>query len=208
MSDALEKDTRASTFSDNVVISTPTEERYQHFLQVLGMIQLSSACGGFLLRGGITIGDIVHDGEAVFGPALIRAYDLERLHAQYPRVILDPEAIADFGKLPAVVVEEKGSYFIDPFHAGFIEWLSSLQKADAVSDFIEAGIPAPTGLMRRMWDDNVLKAVLHILKQQIREPIEDKDWDKVAWLYDRIAGRLGVPPARSYPRARPRDLVE
>jgi hypothetical protein len=33
-----------------------------------------------------------------------------------------------------------------------------------------------------------------------KKPLADKDYDRFAWLYDRVAKRLGVPPASSYPR--------
>jgi hypothetical protein len=47
----------------------------------------------------------------------------------------------------------------------------------------------------------MLKGMLGALKREIRSPLPDKEWEKIAWLYDRIALRLGVPPAKSYPRA-------
>jgi hypothetical protein len=49
---------------------------------------------GYVVRGAITVGRIRADGQAVYGPGLIRAYDLEREMAKQPRVILDP-AVAD-----------------------------------------------------------------------------------------------------------------
>lgn len=43
-----------------------------------------------VLRGGITSGHIYFDGTTVFGPALVRAYELESKAALYPRVVVDP----------------------------------------------------------------------------------------------------------------------
>ena len=37
-------------------------------------------------RGGVAIGDIYHDDEAVFGPGLVRAYDIESNVAKFPRI--------------------------------------------------------------------------------------------------------------------------
>ncbi len=42
-----------------------------------------------LLRGAITYGKIVHNNQMIFGPALVRAYELESKKAVYPRVIID-----------------------------------------------------------------------------------------------------------------------
>lgn len=53
---------------------------------------LCSAVGdgvGWLVRGGITIGDFYIDDTIVWGPALLRAYELEDKLAIYPRIILD-----------------------------------------------------------------------------------------------------------------------
>ncbi|WP_133126815.1 hypothetical protein [Legionella nagasakiensis] len=44
---------------------------------------------GYIVRGGITCGDIVHRGNMVYGPALVDAYLLENQDAKNPRIILD-----------------------------------------------------------------------------------------------------------------------
>jgi hypothetical protein len=75
---------RFSAFSDNVVISCPPDEQTVfRLLTTLGSFMLGSAAGGFLVRGGITIGDIVHNEYVVFGPALNRAYELESTVANF-----------------------------------------------------------------------------------------------------------------------------
>ena len=52
---------------------------------------------GILIRGAVTIGKIFYNEEKniVYGPAMIRAYELERDIALYPRIIIDPK-IANF----------------------------------------------------------------------------------------------------------------
>src|SRR5882724_9145133 len=67
-----EVDVKVSTFSDNVVISFPPGKSVPYFLRSLACFQLMTANRGFLMRGGIAIGDLVHDSETVFGPGLIR----------------------------------------------------------------------------------------------------------------------------------------
>jgi hypothetical protein len=69
--------TRITTFSDNAVISEPAEGPNFHLLLFrLGYIQVIASWSGLLIRGAITIGDIVHDDSIVFGPALNRATSL------------------------------------------------------------------------------------------------------------------------------------
>jgi hypothetical protein len=73
---------------------------------------------------------------------------------------------------------------------------------------MEAGLPAPPNLIKGVPGDMLLGGVLNILNKQIRAPLEEEQYEKVAWLYDRIAGRLGRPLANSYGRVRPEDVVE
>jgi hypothetical protein len=48
---------------------------------------------GFLLRGGLTVGDLLHTTKHVVGPAMVAAYDLESRVAKYPRVIVDTKLL-------------------------------------------------------------------------------------------------------------------
>ena len=47
---------------------------------------------GFYARGGISFGELICDDTALFGPAIIKAYDIERKMAGESRVILSNEA--------------------------------------------------------------------------------------------------------------------
>jgi hypothetical protein len=88
-----------SVFSDHVVISVRIKDMtYQgrscsiEFLKafqlaISGFARLALA-HGFLIRGGITVGELFHDNGIVFGKALVEAYELESEVAIYPRVII------------------------------------------------------------------------------------------------------------------------
>src|SRR5262249_38475042 len=86
---------KVSTFSDNVVISQKPGPHTPMLLMQMAIFQLGSAINGFLLRGGVTVGDLIHEDEIVFGPGLNRAYHLESKVANYPRFVLDPECIKE-----------------------------------------------------------------------------------------------------------------
>ena len=81
-------------FSDNIVFA---QEIYSedNVYQVFNFILFVSAylhqalLAGFLVRGGITIGDLYIDNTFVSGKALIKAYQLESQIAIYPRVVVD-----------------------------------------------------------------------------------------------------------------------
>ena len=83
-------------FSDNIIIAKPLsqEDPANDVAVLLSCVSnfLCSAVGagvGWLVRGGITIGDFYLDDTIVWGPALLRAYELEDKIAIYPRIILD-----------------------------------------------------------------------------------------------------------------------
>ena len=79
-------------FSDSVVVSYPVTEISSVFTLVndvaLAVIELAYA--GYLLRGGITVGKLIHTEEYLVGPAMIKAYEMESRKAKYPRVLIDP----------------------------------------------------------------------------------------------------------------------
>ena len=104
---------RLTSFSDCVVISClESEVNLSNFIFGLSKIFLGAAKEGFFLRAGVTIGDICHREDMVFGPALNRAYLLESA-GNYPRIVLDNEieVLRDF-KCAEV---EGGTVFIDAF---------------------------------------------------------------------------------------------
>ncbi len=194
---------RISTFSDNIVITQQIDKTTPLLLTLLAFQQIAAAMNGFLFRGGITAGNVVHDDECVFGPGLNRAYELESKVAQYPRFVLDPNVVHELGNIGDLAVLEDSVLFLDPFRVGFMDYMKAQHSEVERSLVTEAGLPAPENRLPNYGSEQMLGAILRALKPQIRGPLKDKDYTKVAWLYDRIAKQLGVPPASSYPRVRP-----
>lgn len=107
------KNQRLTSFSDCVVISClETEVNLSNFIFGLSNIFLAAASEGFFLRAGVTIGNIYHDKDMVFGPALNRAYILEST-GDYPRIILD-EKVSKLREMDGFKQEGKTLY-IDPY---------------------------------------------------------------------------------------------
>ncbi len=87
-----------SAFSDNIVISLPADDdklfytEYSKFLMYINHVQLfiTTNIGVLPIRGGITCGDFYHN-EILFGEAMIEAYNLEHLHAFFPRIVVNPK---------------------------------------------------------------------------------------------------------------------
>lgn len=85
-----------TVFSDSIVISYDVNSlKGSVFYILLDIIhiQLDLAFKGVIVRGGVSIGDLYHEKEIIFGPAMIKAYQLESLKAKYPRIIVDKDVI-------------------------------------------------------------------------------------------------------------------
>ncbi|MCL4322678.1 MAG: hypothetical protein M1273_08745 [Deltaproteobacteria bacterium] len=130
-------------FSDLLVISVPMGKTNEKFLENLNddergdvRLELSVileflymfllphvAKYNVLIRGSITIGEIYLDinEKEVFGKGLIRAYELEKDFAIYPRVVIDPEVssklykfdVESAQKMQDLVSIDDGIWFID-----------------------------------------------------------------------------------------------
>jgi len=96
--DIAESEYKFSNFSDLVAISCePTERGLIRLIHHIGKIGFKLLRMGLLIRGGVVKGKIYHEGNMIFGPALVKAYKLEHDIAKYPRVILSDEVV-NFGQ--------------------------------------------------------------------------------------------------------------
>lgn len=59
-----------------------------------------------LIRGGVTIGPLAKSYGQIFGPGLIRAYELESQQAKYPRIPVDPCVLEEFHCNPGLCVHD------------------------------------------------------------------------------------------------------
>ena len=96
------QDIRFKIFSDNIIItkslSTETEQHKRDIRSLLmcaGYFQelTVSDSVGWLLRGGISIGQLFIDDVMVWGDALLKAYYFEDKIANYPRIIIDKNVV-------------------------------------------------------------------------------------------------------------------
>jgi hypothetical protein len=102
-------ESRSFQFSDSVVRVVPIDSQANmaapvgllfHEVLAIAHAQFEMANQGVFLRGGLTVGDAFFSDTALFGPAMVTAHGLESKLAVYPRVIIDPEAIAQFKANP------------------------------------------------------------------------------------------------------------
>ena len=95
-------DVEMSLFSDSIILSYGVQETtrfvdwYRQFSQVLNdlcRLQFHFAAEGVFFRGGLSYGELYHDGNICFGPSLIKAVNLEEKVARYPCVAVDDDIV-------------------------------------------------------------------------------------------------------------------
>lgn len=97
-----------STVSDAIVRVRPFQTHYRdgalfHELSDLAFAQAALAEMGVFIRGGMAIGQVYcgpDGGGPVFGPAMVRAYEIESKEALYPRIAIDENVIEHFNNNP------------------------------------------------------------------------------------------------------------
>lgn len=87
----------ATQFSDSIVISFKhdSNDNLALFIIAISDLVINLAQHSILLRGGITIGNMIHRKDYVFGPAMLEAYTLESKIAVYPRIIITRDVLDD-----------------------------------------------------------------------------------------------------------------
>lgn len=92
------KELQFKIFSDNIIIAKKlSDNTLQRIKDIKCLLNAAShfqidAVGesvGYLVRGGITIGDLFIDNTMVYGKALVDAYGLESKVAVFPRIAID-----------------------------------------------------------------------------------------------------------------------
>lgn len=152
-----------TTFSDSIVISYPITypinhlvlKRTLHEIRDLVLILIEY---GFVCRGGVGIGELYHKGSVVFGPAMVKAYELESKYAVYPRVIICNEDINKYNlnQLDCDIQKDDDgfSYFnIFNFYyseSGKMMYISQFIK-DKLEEIINANISNPDEIIRHKY---------------------------------------------------------
>lgn len=128
-------DVVVSSFSDLVVRSSAlrtgsAEEVATHLIREgydLAFAQAEIAKHCVFVRGSITLGPLCSTTGLLFGPALVRAYKLERNSARFPRIILDDtlanQLRSDAAQSPRVADELSALYRTDDDGRVFVDYL-------------------------------------------------------------------------------------
>lgn len=139
-----------SQFSDSIVISFPVKNRAEMIvlfknIKYVQVQLLSEYC--ILMRGGIVIGNVIHNNSLLLGPAMIDAYMLESKCAMSPRIVIDPKVIYQYRKAvkeyaknglsdkePTFSKDLDDTYYIDYFNFDDIEFYLNGNPQEYYSD--------------------------------------------------------------------------
>lgn len=87
-------DLRTQNFSDSLILSaSDTPDGLWHLLLSIDALAWNLIQIGVLIRGGVTVGGMIHDQETVFGVGVNEAYRLESTIARFPRIVLGKPAV-------------------------------------------------------------------------------------------------------------------
>lgn len=127
----------ATTFSDSVVLSYAVREQSAVFYLLLDIAFaiIDLAIRGFLVRGAVTIGELVHTEKYLVGPAMVKAYEMESKEAKFPRVLLDPRLVEIARKAHADHHDpEDEAAYVKLFMATRSGWRDKLNWPDTYRD--------------------------------------------------------------------------
>jgi hypothetical protein len=206
---------RAFSFSDLTVRATlinPENDLLNIFnreMQILAEKQLELACWGgddtetfpVLLRGAISVGPILMDptelrNDQIFGPALVRSYELESETSVFPRIVIDRHLMKKVNKHGNMLYRQfmtRGDDGID-----FVNYLSGC------TEFFQAGEPITFHNSSTTFENHkkmIEKAVAQ-LKKSKKKP-GDRVIQKYLWLMNYhnravdqlpLSGSATVPP--------------
>ena len=114
------KETETSVFSDSIVISSQKENLFLVLWNCI-CLQAHLLTLGILTRGGISYGQTYHKNDILYGEGMLRAYDLERKAAIYPRIVVDPDLVSEMssGHIRVLLIQDvDGVWHTDPFAIG------------------------------------------------------------------------------------------
>lgn len=81
----------STLFSDCFCMSQAASGNFYAFCGGLSLFVVGMIAKGYPVRGAISIGQLYHRDSVIFGPCLVRAYELESKLSNHPRIIIDPE---------------------------------------------------------------------------------------------------------------------
>lgn len=171
--------TNSTAFSDSIVVSVQVNNNVNEMastlivnLAYIGAVLLKK---GILFRGGMTIGNIIHnENGTVFGQGLIDAFLLETKSAKYPRIILSDKLIKELN-YPLEAKSDRYPYhqYINRFDDGCVGFHQMIYYQAT-----ECWVEMSSERLRESLDE-IRKFIINGLDQSFENP---DIFDKYKWL--------------------------
>ena len=164
-------------FSDSIVISFRADDNGA-VIELIGSLQSLTKkfiLSGFLLRGGLVFGEIYHDNDFIFGPAMNKAYDIESKFAIYPRIVIEKEII-EYGQkyLPEYFNEGMGNYIFN--------YVSNDNDSNFFIDYFQKGVDTFWEIKEN--DKKFIQSLEEIIRNGLNEE-SDTVFIKYLWMKDK-----------------------
>jgi hypothetical protein len=194
---------RSIAFSDSIVRMCPIDGddpsgSFFHELIALVHIQGELAHRGIFMRGGMSVGDIYFSGTILFGPGLVRAFEMESQFASYPRIVIDPNVIEAYVTNPVMrgslhTLEEDSEYTGDLMRVSddglhFVDYLRAYER--------EMDEPKKYPELLRLHRDMIVKA-----------SADAKGFSNIKQKYSWLAHYHNSVAQNAYKKARKMDLL-
>ncbi|MCP4177483.1 MAG: hypothetical protein GY756_06935 [bacterium] len=175
-------------FSDLIVISISTNEIefFAHEIMDLNYLMYNSIVHGFLIRGAIVYGNLIHTKNQIFGPALIKGYKYERDISKFPRIIIERSIVEDildytgnsnnpdFSSFKnSVRIDNDGHHYLDYFK-------TAREAVDNLAQFIKY-VKCFTELMISIADNPLLENKYNWLNDHFIDMVEKEKFLKYDW---------------------------
>lgn len=214
---------RTVAFSDSVIRMRKASETSGLHFELMDLLhaQAGLLSFGVLVRGGIALGEVFQEGDRIFGPGFVEAYELESKVAVYPRIVVAPKVLDALvrGSLPmdhaledelgyvmeTLAVGDDGIYSIDYLRAfkweldepeDYPDYLATHRKVVAdLGTAIRGGPGAPSSLeLKANWLAGYHNAVVREAK--VRGAVKDE----ALLVTPKEVPSLFVPPPYRKPR--------
>lgn len=173
--------TNSTSFSDSIVVSVKVSNNVNEMVSTL-IVNLSYIGAilmekGILYRGGLTIGNIIHNENGpIFGQGLIDAYLLETRSAKYPRIILSDKLLKQLN-YPLEAKNDRYPYhqYLNRFEDGCVGFHQMIhyQVIESWSEMTDEKLRESLG--------NVRKTIIEGLDSSFEKP---EVFEKYKWLED------------------------
>lgn len=165
-----------TSFSDSIVISYDTSMPGGGFYVLMDLVYIcNDLLGiGIPVRGGVTVGQLIHNKQKCFGPAMIEAYLMESQKALFPRIIIDQKVLEyDLSKPgEANTIEYEAEYLNAIIKKDPLDELLFLDYMKQYNEFDEPEI----------YDDYILRTREFIIKNLNIHAYNEKLYKKYEWL--------------------------